>query len=400
MKKDLLNNSNYEIRIKCYCQNSDHDSKALIKCNSCNKFQHKECIKLNIYFTYYECAWCQNEKNNLYIINKKELAEPIFINYINNFNNINNTEVINYKREFKLSYKLFKKSIKNLGIIVRSIRLDEKGYIHNWPYNCNIEIVSNVCSYEDKISYSEKTSLCKERPDFPVILVREEPLISNYSKLCFTLMTENKIMTETKLRNKDKISFSLNFNNYYSRNRKDIYSYVIFINYCEFVNVNNIINSTLIASTKMNYNYIKEKLNDGIMEFTIVNLNNIYTSKSIKYPGRSYNCNHMDVFDIESFISLQRNIKGNDSKSNITNSSRSLWKCPICKKQANNFYIDNIILKFMEENPTINTIRIDKNMNITKYCYNDDKKVKENKGKSNEKHKPVKEVEIIRLDDD
>ncbi len=55
----------------------------------------------------------------------------------------------------------------------------------------------------------------------------------------------------------------------------------------------------------------------------------------IKHPGRGTNCNHVQCFDLESYLMM--------------NETKPLWKCPVCKKDARSLHKDNLFVEILQE---------------------------------------------------
>ena len=67
-----------------------------------------------------------------------------------------------------------------------------------------------------------------------------------------------------------------------------------------------------------------------------INLLDLYTeTEKIKLPARGMNCCHLNVFDLTTFLLLNR--------------KTNKYQCPYCKRYANNLYIDGIILDFIND---------------------------------------------------
>ena len=89
-----------------------------------------------------------------------------------------------------------------------------------------------------------------------------------------------------------------------------------------------------------------------------ISLLDLYTeSERIKLPARGINCCHLNVFDLQTFLLLNR--------------KTNKYQCPYCKRYANNLYIDGIILDFInnEKNIDVDEILIDKDHNILSYLH-------------------------------
>ena len=82
----------------------------------------------------------------------------------------------------------------------------------------------------------------------------------------------------------------------------------------------------------------------------------IYTeTEKIKLPARGINCCHLNVFDLKTFLILNR--------------KTNKYECPYCKRHSNELYIDGIIMDFLNNKKTSNIqdILIDKDYNIISY---------------------------------
>ena len=117
-------------------------------------------------------------------------------------------------------------------------------------------------------------------------------------------------------------------------------NFIISIDLCEILNeADSIINSVPIIKNK---NEIKKIIinNDGDKNILSlkekISLLDIYTeTDKIKIPARGKNCCHLNVFDLETFL--------------IMNRKTNKFQCPYCKRNSNDLYIDGIIYDFIKD---------------------------------------------------
>jgi len=98
-----------------------------------------------------------------------------------------------------------------------------------------------------------------------------------------------------------------------------------------------------------------------------ISLLDLYTeSERIKIPARGVNCCHLNVFDLQTFLVLNR--------------KTNKYQCPYCKRYANNLYVDGVILDFIQnkKNSDVDEILIDKEHNILSYLHKNTNEFVEN----------------------
>ena len=135
-------------------------------------------------------------------------------------------------------------------------------------------------------------------------------------------------------------------------------SFIISLDLCEILNTTeSLINSVPIIKNK---NEIKKIIINNENEKNILSLKekisllDIYTeTDKIKIPVRGKNCCHLNVFDLETFL--------------IMNRKTNKFQCPYCKRNSNDLYIDGIIYDFIKDsnNENIEEIFLDKDLNIS-----------------------------------
>lgn len=352
----------------------------LMYCRSCGKYQHLKCVGLLEKHKNYECPECQSHKNDPFIETIERIATPFLISppNIDNKNTIDldakdkysssyNTqflfmphckEIINkYKKHRMMSTQL---SNNPIFIMIRCLRLDEVGYEHHWPFNGHIIVTGLTTGKEFKLPKHPPRS--RPREDHPIVYYFEEDdRIRNVnifnkesyrkaSELNFLDLNKLKIVSDYWYNDNDIYSYYITVDLVRVKSIQEIYNLTPkMINIQQLLTLRNLNNNidksenpsirsnSLNNKTKKNENNIINKDLDNLkIENEIVALRDVMTSNLLTHPIRSINCYHLDVFDLESFLILNR--------------ANKKFMCPHCKKKAVRFYIDSQIDKICREN--------------------------------------------------
>ena len=350
----------YEVSCICGIEENKKNSKTLIKCNECNLWQHKDCLKSMIKMRNYLCPKCQIEKGGLFYNIVYTLLEPsLFIVE----NNKNNDGIYHFIPDIKMYPKIAKiKENSPEFIIIRCLKFDKLGFSFHWPKMSKIYINDKLI-----LDFTQKG---QKKKDKMIALVSKKDYENGDSENFGNknlLYDANIVIIEDYIFDKRQNRFEINVN-YTQTESIEITNFAISINCCEIlVEPNEIIEKVPIYHDK---NTLKELLKKNVDDNNVlsikekINLLDLYTeSEKIKLPARGINCCHLNVFDLKTFLLLNR--------------KTNKYQCPYCKRYANNLYIDGIILDFINDknNSDVNEILLDIDHNILSYIHRDNNKL-------------------------
>ena len=345
----------YEVNCICGVDETKKYIKTIIQCNECKLWQHKECLKSMLKMRNYLCPKCQIVKGGLFYNIIYTLLEPsLFIVE----NNKDNHGIYNFIPDIKM-YPNIKKIQKNNPefIIIRCLKFDKNGFSFHWPKMSKIYINDKLI-----LDFTQKG---QKKKDKIIAFVSKKDLEKNKNIEDFgnknLLYDANIIIIEDFLFDKKPNRFEINVN--YSQSECiENTNFAISINCCEIlVEPDEIIKKIPIYYDKK---MLKELLTKNVDENNIlstkekINLLDLYTeSEKIKLPARGVNCCHLNVFDLKTFLLLNR--------------KTNKYQCPYCKRYANNLYIDGVILDFINDknNYDVNEILLDIEHNILSYLH-------------------------------
>lgn len=347
--------SYYEVH--CICGLEEHKKyiKNLIQCSECQYWQHKDCLKSMTKMRNYLCPKCQIIKGGLFYNIIYTLLEPsLFIVE----NNKDNRGVYHFIPDISI-YPKIKKIQKNNPefIIIRCLKFDKTGFSFHWPKMSKIFINNKLI-----LDFTKKG---QKRKDKMIALVSKKDYEKSGEDENFgnknLLYDANIIIIDDFIFDKKPNRFEINVN-YSQTESVENTNFAISIDCCEIlVEPNEIIKKVPIYHDKK---ILHELLIKNLDENSIlstkekINLLDLYTeSEKIKLPSRGINCCHLNVFDLRTFLLLNR--------------KTNKYQCPYCKRYANNLYIDGIILDFINDknNFDVDEVLIDINHNIISYMH-------------------------------
>jgi len=347
--------SYYEVH--CICGLEEHKKyiKNLIRCSECQYWQHKDCLKSMTKMRNYLCPKCQIIKGGLFYNIIYTLLEPsLFIVE----NNKDNRGVYHFIPDISI-YPKIKKIQKNNPefIIIRCLKFDKTGFSFHWPKMSKIYINNKLI-----LDFTKKG---QKRKDKMIALVSKKDYEKSGEDENFgnknLLYDANIIIIDDFIFDKKPNRFEINVN-YSQTESVENTNFAISIDCCEIlVEPNEIIKKVPIYHDKK---VLHELLIKNLDENSIlstkekINLLDLYTeSEKIKLPSRGINCCHLNVFDLRTFLLLNR--------------KTNKYQCPYCKRYANNLYIDGIILDFINDknNFDVDEVLIDINHNIISYMH-------------------------------
>ena len=335
----------------CYIQDSHKNSKLIIQCTSCKKYQHKFCMKSMVKMPRYLCPFCQLKKGALFFNILYSLIEPSLVEF-----NPNN-KILNVSITFipdTSVYSTFLKKFKDspTAIIIRCLRLDNNGFSFHWPKMSKMYINEKIL-----IDLTKKGSKLKDRM---IALIPGKDYKNENIPKKFFLYDSNIFKIEDYLIEKKPNRFEIEIN-LDEGDGMEYKNFLISIDLCEIykepepiINDIPIINSKNEIKTILSNN--EEEENNILSIKEKISLLDIYTETDrIEMPARGINCCHLNVFDLKTFL--------------IINRKTNKFQCPYCKRYSNDLYIDGNIYNFIKnpENDKIKEIYIDKNLNISLY---------------------------------
>ena len=351
----------YEVHCICGVDETKKYIKTIIQCNECKFWQHKDCLKSMLKMRNYLCPKCQIKKGGLFYNIIYTLLEPsLFIVE----NNKNNHGIFNFIPDLKMYPKIQKIHNNNPEfIIIRCLKFDKNGFSFHWPKMSKVYINNKLI-----LDFTQKG---QKKKDKMIVFVSKKDLeknenIENYSNKNL-IYDANIIIIDDFIFDKKPNRLEINVN--YSQNECiENTNFAISINCYEiFVEPNEIIKNIPIYYDKK---LLKELLTKNVDENNIlstkekINLLDLYTeSEKIKLPARGTNCCHLNVFDLKTFLLLNR--------------KTNKYQCPYCKRYANNLYIDGVILDFINDknNYDVNEILLDIDHNILSYLHQNNNKI-------------------------
>ena len=338
----------FNIICPCGYQDSHNNTKLIIQCTSCKSYQHKYCMKSMVKMCGYQCPYCQLKKGALFFNILYSLIDPTLIEF-NPTNKIFNTW-LNFIPDFDI-YRTFSKKYLDspIAIIIRCLRLDNNGFSFHWPKMSKIYINNKLV-----LDLTKKGS--KHR-DKMLTLISEKDFDNEQIRKKYLFYDSNMIKFEDYLieQKPNRLRISLDAT---EEENYEFKNFIISLDLCEILNTtDSLINSVPIIKNK---NEIKKIIINNESEKNILSLRekisllDIYTeTDKIKIPARGINCCHLNVFDLDTFL--------------IMNRKTNKFQCPYCKRSSNDLYIDGIIYDFIKDsnNENIDEIFLDKDLNIS-----------------------------------
>ena len=385
-------NSIISYKVKCICGIDERLTtlKSIIQCNECGIWHHKDCLKNMAKMPNFICPKCQIVKGCLFYNILYTLLEPALFELEPRKNN---HQCYAFIPDLKLYPKFGKLNPNNpVFILIRCLKFDKKGFSYHWPRSAK--------SYLNEKLIIDFTLRGAKKQDRMICLVSEDVLRSydsesdNFSWDSSSGINENYenfrsknliydsniVVIEDYIYDKRPNRLEVNVNYIIEENLEST-NFAISIDCCEIIrDPEEIIKKVPIYREKRK---LKELLTKNEDENTVnndslstllekINLMDLYTeTEKIKLPSRGINCCHLNVFDLRTFLLLNR--------------KTNKYQCPYCKRYSINLYIDGIILDFLnnKKNFDVEEILMDKEHNILSYIHkktnmlvNDEKKGK------------------------
>ena len=372
-------NSSSYYRVNCICgiYEPKTTQKSIIQCTECGIWHHKECLKDMAKMPNFLCPKCQFAKGCLFHRILYTLLEPSFFELELRKKNHGSYAFI---PDLNLYPKYGKSNSSNpVFILIRCLKFDKKGFSYHWPKQSKI--------YLNEKLILDFTLRGAKKQDRMICLVPEDVLLSydngldNWSRDSGSEINENyenfrseNLIYDANIVVIDDYIYDKRPNrlevivNYIIEENLESTNFAVSIDCCEIIrDPKEIIQKIPIYREKRR---LKELLQKNEDENTVnnndtlstllekINLMDLYTeTEKIKLPARGMNCWHLNVFDLRTFLLLNR--------------KTNKYQCPYCKRYSINLYIDGIILDFLnnKKNFDVEEILMDKEHNIISYIH-------------------------------
>ena len=344
----------FDVHCVCGYDERQKNSKMIMQCTGCKTWQHKDCLKAMIKMRNYLCPHCQIMKGGLFYNIIYTLLEPSLFQIESNKENRGTYSFIPDTNIYPEINKIVKDDPE--FIIIRCLRFDKTGFSFHWPKMSKIYMNNKLI-----LDFTQKGSKKKDR--MIALLTRKEFESEDYTNNKFLLYDANIVIIDNFVYDKRPNRIEINVN-YTSEDNMENTNFAISIDCVEILREpNEIMKKVPTYSEKAKLKELltnNEDDNVSVLASTKekISLLDLYTeSERIKLPARGINCCHLNVFDLQTFLLLNR--------------KTNKYQCPYCKRYANNLYIDGIILAFIknEKNFDVDEILIDKDHNILSYLH-------------------------------
>ena len=277
-------------------------------------------------------------------------------------------------------------------ILIRCLKFDKKGFSYHWPRLSKIYLNEKlIIDFTLKGAKKQDRMICLVSEDILRSYDSESDNISwdsssgindNYQNFRSKnlIYDSNIVVIEDYIYDKRPNRLEINVNYILEENLEST-NFAVSIDCCEIIrDPEEIIKKVPVYREKrrlkelLTKNEDENTVNNGSLSTLLekINLMDLYTeTEKIKLPSRGINCCHLNVFDLRTFLLLNR--------------KTNRYQCPYCKRYSINLYIDGIILDFLnnKKNFDVEEILIDKEHNILSYIHkntnllvNDEKKGK------------------------
>ena len=385
-------NSIISYQVKCICGIDERLTtlKSIIQCNECGIWHHKDCLKNMAKMPNFLCPKCQIVKGCLFYNILYTLLEPALFELEPRKNNHGCYAFI---PDLKLYPKIGKINRANpVFILIRCLKFDKKGFSYHWPRLSKIYLNEKlIIDFTLKGAKKQDRMICLVSEDILRSYDSESDNISwdsssgindNYQNFRSKnlIYDSNIVVIEDYIYDKRPNRLEINVNYILEENLEST-NFAVSIDCCEIIrDPEEIIKKVPIYREKrrlkelLTKNEDENTVNNGSLSTLLekINLMDLYTeTERIKLPSRGINCCHLNVFDLRTFLLLNR--------------KTNRYQCPYCKRYSINLYIDGIILDFLnnKKNFDVEEILIDKEHNILSYIHkntnllvNDEKKGK------------------------
>lgn len=286
--QDLINNMNTRKNssLSC-CINPKND--ALIYCTECSLCQHRTCMGINAKLTPYLCPRCILTKINPLNLVVEVLVSPWLVKDCPVSGS--NCEVI--EKVFEVSHETRANILRGLGSVqiqVRCIKMDGKSLMMSWPSKGYL-VVNNKIAIKLEVSSNPNA---KKRKDEPLNITQIVDPGQNSISLIQTNDSHSYYISVFTIERKSEDHFieEVQKNNILTKDKS-----------IEFIKNNLRLGDSEIAPSSIKFS-----------------LKCPMTMTIIKIPVRGKNCKHIQCFNLEPYVKMQRTSRVNR------------WCCPVCKE--------------------------------------------------------------------
>ena len=260
----------------------------LIQCTTCKNYSHILCMGQSIHLVPFECPSCQLKKSDFFSKTIKQILPPKLFPYTGKAEN-KHIFKFNLDEQTINHFQLLQSFGRNICLMLRSLRLDNKGYENHFPMNCQVNINNKLLEIFD---WPKNPPRAKPRIDEPFVFI-----MANSNTKLVAHFKKNRILDIEKFfsgkKNEIKIS------NDFLKNDNDKFNYAISLDMVEFNDVDTIIKEINSLRNLPDMKNLYEQSQCEMFVGTKISLMDIYTrSKKIEIPARSFNCNHFQVLII------------------------------------------------------------------------------------------------------
>ena len=373
-------NSIISYPVKCICGIDERKTtlKSIIQCTECGIWHHKECLKNMAKMPNFICPKCQIVKGCLFYNILYTLLEPALFELEQRKNNHGSYAFI---PDLKLYPKFGKTNSNNpVFILIRCLKFDKKGFSYHWPKLSKIYLNEKlIIDFTLRGSRKQDRMICLVSEDVLNLYSDDNDNISNNDSSSGMINQNyenfrsknliydaNIVVIEDYIYDKRPNRLEINVNYIFEENLEDT-NFAVTIDCCEIIrDPEEIIKKVPVYREKRRLKELLTKNEDenttksGALSTLLekINLMDLYTeTEKIKLPSRGINCCHLNVFDLRTFLLLNR--------------KTNKYQCPYCKRYSINLYIDGIILDFLnnKKNFDVEEILIDKEHNILSYMH-------------------------------
>ena len=311
------------MKVYCPCKidaNFSYGAETIL-CSICNTHQHRNCITPCDEMETYVCPSCQLLRADPSMKRIRNVLPPMLFDD----NQLQKENKLNFTFTPDLSFFPSKTGNRPNYLAIRCLKLTQTGFKLSLPLTCQILL-------NDKKVF-KNTNVNDNMIVKPILLwLKEIPL----TKLKSYPYSKKPLLMKNYIKDKTENVLTLKI----EESSKQLSKYIISIDYVDYqLRVDDILKDVLRLSEPYD---IKVRLTrSGELPYkSKVSILDKYTeSFDIKLPIRGFNCLHLEVFDLYKFINLNRDCLN--------------YRCPICNKKSNLFYIDmymkNIIDKYYKE---------------------------------------------------
>eukprot|EP00357_Protocruzia_adherens_P002559 CAMPEP_0115012466 /NCGR_PEP_ID=MMETSP0216-20121206/24752_1 /TAXON_ID=223996 /ORGANISM="Protocruzia adherens, Strain Boccale" /LENGTH=535 /DNA_ID=CAMNT_0002381525 /DNA_START=56 /DNA_END=1660 /DNA_ORIENTATION=+ len=292
----------------CICDNiSPMSEENLIQCTTCQKFQHRDCMKANVDLPEYECILCQAKMINPFDEVMDVFCHPFGLEPTKQAGNEGKKKKRSFMYQSSTKTKIHSAAGK-YQIQIRCLKLDGIGYEHTWPK-------------WGKVSVNSREVMEFKMPDNPNARKRKDDAI-NITTLCQIGMNE--------------IEFSMH------SDPADYAVVILMIRRVPHAELSEQIRESCVMGyeeAKVNMLKSLRPSEEGdiqiVSDFIELKLKCPITMKPMQTPVRGSKCNHQQCFNLETYLET------------ISKTRMKKWMCPYCKSKVFRMCVDPFVKEIL-----------------------------------------------------